>query len=73
MVTGGIARRIGFGFHDAAAKPSGGEIVDDYFADEEARESNGVLRKFRTAEAANREFCVGFVHGSDYLLNGSAA
>ena len=49
MVPGRIARRIGFGFDDAAAKASSGEIVDDNFADEEARERDGVLRKFRAA------------------------
>jgi hypothetical protein len=73
MVTGGIAWRIRFGFHDAAAKPSGGKIVDDNFADEEARESDGVLRKFRAVEAADGEFCAGFVHGNEHLLTGCAA
>jgi hypothetical protein len=44
MVSGGIARRVGFGFHDATAEPPGGKIVDDHFADEKASESDGALR-----------------------------
>src|SRR5882672_12350821 len=35
MVTRGITGGIGFRLDDAAAESSSGEIVDDYFADEE--------------------------------------
>lgn len=56
MMAGGIAGRIGFGFDDAAAEASGGEIVDDDFADEEAGESDGARGKFGTMETADREF-----------------
>jgi hypothetical protein len=56
VMTGRIARRIGFGFHDAAAEAPDGKVVDDDFADEETRESYGVLRKFRAAETADGKF-----------------
>ena len=42
MVTGGIAGRVGFRFHDAPAEASGAEIVNNDFADEEARKRDGV-------------------------------
>jgi len=42
MMSGGVARRIGFGFDDAADKCGGGEFAHDELADEEARESDGI-------------------------------
>jgi hypothetical protein len=56
MMSRGIAGRIGFRFHDAAAEAARGEIVDDNSSDEEASEIDGVRRKFSAAEAADREF-----------------
>ena len=55
MMSCGIAGRIGFRFHDAAAEPARGEIVDDNFADKEASELDGVRWKFGAAKAANKE------------------
>jgi hypothetical protein len=48
MVSGGIGWGIGFDFDDASAETTSREIVDDDFADEEAREFDGIYRKFRT-------------------------
>jgi hypothetical protein len=56
MVASGIAWRIRFGFDDAAAQAPGRKIVDHEFADEEARESDSFLRKFRAAQAADGIF-----------------
>jgi hypothetical protein len=55
-MSGGIAGRIGFCFHDAADEAARGEIVDDNSSDEEAGEIDGVRWKFSAAEAADREF-----------------
>src|SRR2546430_1821174 len=55
-MSGGVAGRIGFRFHDAAAEASRGEIVDDDFPDEETSEHDGVRGKFRATETANSEF-----------------
>jgi len=56
MMSGGIAGRIGFRFHNTAAEAARGEIVDDNSSDEEASEIDGVRWKFSAAEAADREF-----------------
>src|SRR5712671_3496200 len=42
VVRGGIALRIGLGFHDATAEAGSGEFADYDFADEEARQRHGV-------------------------------
>jgi len=55
MMSGGIAGRIGFRFHDAATEPAHGKIVDDNFPDKEASELDGVRWKFGAAKAANKE------------------
>ena len=57
MMAGGITGRVGFGFDDAAADATGGEFVDDDFADEETRELDGVRGKFGAANPANENFC----------------
>ena len=57
MVAGGITGRIGLGFDDAAAEASGGEIMDDDFADEEAREGDGARGKFGALQGTYCEFC----------------
>ena len=49
MVPGGIAGRIGFGLDDASADAAFGQIVNDDFADEELRESDGVAGQFGAA------------------------
>ena len=57
MMSRGITGRISFRFHDAAANPARGKIVDDNFSNEEASELDGVRWKFAAAEVANCEFC----------------
>ena len=56
VMSGGIAGRIGFRFHDAAAEASRGEIVDDDSSDKEASETDSVGGKVGAAETANGEF-----------------
>jgi hypothetical protein len=56
VMSGGIAGRIGFRFHNAAAEASRGEIVDDDPSDKETSEIDGVRWKFSAAKAADREF-----------------
>jgi hypothetical protein len=51
VVRGGIARRVGLGFDDAAAKASAGEFADDNFADKKAGQRDGIRREFNAAEA----------------------
>jgi len=51
MMSGGIAGRIGFRFDDAAAEAASGEVADDNFSDEEARQLDGISRKFSAKEA----------------------
>ena len=53
MVSGGIAGRISFRFHNAAAEAARRKIVDDHFSNEEASELGGVSRKFAAVKAAN--------------------
>jgi hypothetical protein len=53
MMSGGIAGRIGFCFDDAAAEAASGEIVDDNFSDQEARQLDGISRKFSATESAD--------------------
>lgn len=60
MMTGGVARRIGFGFDDAAADASGWKFMHHDFANEETREFNSVGRKFGAANAANGNFLARF-------------
>src|ERR1700676_5111238 len=50
VMPGGIAGRVRFGFHDAAADAAFREIVDHHFADEKTRQRYGVLRQFFAAE-----------------------
>ena len=47
MMPGRIARRISFGFNDAAAKASRRQFVDDDFPDKETRQGHSVNRQFR--------------------------
>jgi len=56
MMSGGIARRIRFRFHDTAAEAARREIVDDDFSDEETSEPDSFGRKFGAAKAADGEF-----------------
>jgi hypothetical protein len=70
MVPGGIARRISFGFDDASGEPPPGEIVNDDFSNQKARESDRVLRNFRTTQTADEEFCAGCLHGDESLWSG---
>ncbi len=56
VMSGRIAWRIGFCFHDAAAQASGREIVDDNFSDEESCELDGICRKVGASETSYREF-----------------
>jgi hypothetical protein len=56
VMSGGIARRIGLCFHNAAAQSARREIVHDSFPYEEASELNSVRRKLGAAQAANKEF-----------------
>src|SRR5882724_11812840 len=53
VMRGGVALRIGFGFHNAAAKPGAGKFADDDFADEEAGQGHGVRRQFGAAKATD--------------------
>jgi len=55
-MSGRIARRIGFRFHDAATEAAGRKIVNDDFSDEEAREPDGVRRKLGASKTMNCEF-----------------
>src|SRR5437016_113775 len=55
-MSSGVTGRIGFRFHDAAAEPARGEIVDDDSSDKEASEIDSVRGKVGAAETANREF-----------------
>jgi len=51
MVPSGIAGGIGFRFDDAAAEAASGEIADDNLSDQEARQLDGISRKFSAKEA----------------------
>jgi hypothetical protein len=73
MMARRIPGRIRFRFHDAAAHAPGGQIMDDHFADEEAREGNSVGRKFRAAKTADRGCWIALAHGENGLATGSAA
>ena len=53
VMSGGIAGRIGFRFHDAPAETARGEIVDDNFSDEEVRQLDGISRKLSATETAD--------------------
>ena len=44
---------IDFSFHDATAEAASGEIVDDNFSDEKARQANGISRKLGATKTAN--------------------
>jgi len=55
-MAGGIPRWIRFGFDDASAEAASRKVMDYNFADEEARESDGVMRKFGSMQTTNREF-----------------
>jgi hypothetical protein len=73
MVPGGIAGRISFGFDDASGEPPRGEIVNDNFSNQKTRESDRVLRKFRTTQTTDEEFCVGCLHSDEPLWSGGTA
>ncbi len=55
MMSGRIAGRIGFRFHDASAEAAGGEIVYDRSPDKKAGEPDSVRRKFGAAQAPDSE------------------
>lgn len=58
MVSSRIARRIRLGLNDAATDTADREIVHDHFANQEARELNGVFREFGAPNPANRDLWV---------------
>ena len=51
-MSGGVADRIGFGFHDAPAEPYGANVMDQNFADQVARQLDGIGRELGAAETA---------------------
>jgi len=53
VMSGGIARRIGLRFHDAATQAAGGEIVNDNFSNEAARQLDGISRKLCATKTAD--------------------
>jgi hypothetical protein len=55
MMSGRIARRISFGFDDAADEPAGGEFSHHDLADKEASEGHRPGRQLGPAEAANQD------------------
>src|SRR6266702_3264765 len=55
VMAGGIPRWIRFGFDDASAEAASRKVMDYNFADEEARESDGVMRKFGSMQTTHRE------------------
>lgn len=55
MMSGGIAGRIAFRFHDATADPPFRQIVNHDFADQKPREFQCVAGKFFSGETAKLE------------------
>ncbi len=53
VMSGGIAGRIGLRFHNAAAEAARGEIADDNFSDEEARQLDGISWKLSATKTAD--------------------
>lgn len=53
VMSGGIALRIGFGFHDTTAEADTGEFANDDFVDEKAGQGDGIRRQFGAAKAAD--------------------
>jgi len=51
VVRGGVARRVGLGLDDAAAKAGAGEFANDDFADQKTGQLDGVRGEFDAAEA----------------------
>ena len=64
MMTGWIAGWIGFDFDNSPTQTASTEIVHDDFANEEARELDGVLGKFIALQTAQRKFSVVMDHGN---------
>ncbi len=56
MMPGGISGWIGLSFNDASAEAASGKVMDDDFADEEARENDGVMRQLGSMQTSDREF-----------------
>jgi hypothetical protein len=56
VMAGGIPWWIRFCFDDASAEAASRKVMDHNFADEEARQSDGVMRKFGSMQTTNREF-----------------
>jgi hypothetical protein len=63
VVRGRVARRVGLGFDNTAAKTDAGEFANDDFADKKAGQSHGVQGKFGTAEAPDRNGSFAGCHG----------
>ena len=55
VVRGGIARRVGLGFDDVAAKAGAGELANDNFADKKAGQGDRVHWQLGAAEATDRD------------------
>ena len=51
----GIARRVGFGFHDAPCHPAEGNLPNNEFADEVPSQSDGSGRQFRATQSSNQD------------------
>jgi hypothetical protein len=62
MMGGGIARRIGFGFDDAADKLAGWEFANHHLADEETGEGDGPSGQLGAAEASNQDASSAAIH-----------
>ena len=56
MMPGGISGWIGLSFDDASAEAASRKVMDYNFADEEARQSDGVMREFGSMQTSDREF-----------------
>jgi hypothetical protein len=54
VMSGGIARRVGFGFHDAPSHAAGGKLANNDLADQESSQSDGSGREFPATKSANQ-------------------
>jgi hypothetical protein len=73
VVRGRIARRVGFGFDDPAAKAAAREFADDDFADQKASQRHGVQREFGAAKAPDGNGNLAGCQGSQAQKSSEAA
>src|SRR4029077_6153647 len=69
VMSGRVARRVGFGFDDAPGHAAGGKLANNDLANQESSQCDGSRREFVATKSANRWWLAGMVIDGRCFVN----